>query len=53
MLKEAALAGAHIATVPPEVIDDMMNSELSELALKGFLDEWNKLPDESKNIFGE
>ena len=52
-VKEAALAGAHIATIPPEVIDDMMNSELSEVALRGFLDEWNKLPEESKNIFGE
>ena len=50
-VKEAALAGAHIATVPPTVLDDVMNSELSDLALKGFLEEWNKLSTEKKNIF--
>jgi transaldolase len=52
-VKEAALAGAHVATIPPEVIDDMMTSELSEVALKGFLEEWEKLPKNKKNIFGE
>jgi transaldolase len=52
-VKEAALAGAHIATIPPEVLDDMMTSELSEVALKGFLDQWDKLSNENKDIFGE
>ena len=52
-VKHAAIAGAHVATIPPEVIDDMMTSELSDVALNGFLDEWNKLPDEMKNIFGD
>lgn len=50
-VKEAALAGAHIATVPPNVLDDVMNSELSDLALKGFLEEWDKLATDKKNIF--
>jgi len=50
-VKEAALAGAHVATIPPEVIDQMMNSELSEIALEGFLEEWKKLPKEKRNYF--
>ena len=50
-VKEAALAGAHVATIPPEVLDQMMNSELSEIALKGFLDEWVKLPKEKRDYF--
>ncbi len=50
-VKEAALAGAHVATIPPEVLDQMMNSELSEIALEGFLDEWKKLPKEKRDYF--
>jgi transaldolase len=52
-VKKAAIAGAHVATIPPEVIDDMMTSELSEVALSGFLEKWEKLPKNKKNIFGE
>ena len=52
-VKKAAIAGADIATIPPNVIDDMMNSELSEVALKGFLEEWDTLPSEMKDIFGK
>jgi transaldolase len=50
-VKEAALAGAHVATIPPEVLDQMMNSELSKIALEGFLEEWEKLPKEKRNYF--
>jgi transaldolase len=50
-VKKAALAGAHVATIPPNVLDDMINNELSEVALNGFLEEWNKLPESKKNIF--
>ncbi len=42
-VKEAALAGADIATIPPEVLAQMMKSELTDLGLKGFLDEWAKM----------
>ena len=52
-VKKAAIAGADVATIPPNVIDDMMNSELSEVALKGFLEEWDTLPSEMKDIFGK
>jgi transaldolase len=40
-VKKAALAGAHIATIPPNVLDNMMESELTQVTLKGFLDEWS------------
>ncbi len=50
-VKEAALAGADVATIPPEVIDAMMNNELSELSLKGFLAEWDTLPSEKRSYF--
>jgi len=52
-VKNAALAGAHVATIPPEVIHDMLFSELSEVSLKGFLQEWEKLPAEKRNYFNE
>lgn len=51
-VKEAALAGAHVATIPPAVLEDMMRSELSEVALAGFLKEWETMPADKKNIFG-
>ena len=50
-VKEAALAGAHVATIPPEVLKQMMYSELSEIALDGFLKEWEKLPKEKREYF--
>jgi len=50
-VKEAALAGADVATIPPEVIDAMMKNELTELSLKGFLAEWDTLPSEKRSYF--
>jgi transaldolase len=50
-VKAAALAGADIATLPPEVLDQMMESELTDLGLKGFLSEWEKMPEEKRNYF--
>ncbi len=50
-VKHAALAGAHIATIPPEVLDAMMESELTDVSLKGFLAEWEKLPREKREYF--
>ena len=50
-VKEAALAGAHAATIPPDVIKQMMYSELSEIALEGFLKDWEKLPKEKREYF--
>lgn len=50
-VKKAALAGAHIATIPPDVLEQMMQSELTDLGLAGFLAEWNKLPADKRNYF--
>lgn len=50
-VKEAALAGAHCATVPPVALKDMVNNELTNVSLDGFLDSYHNLPDNMKNIF--
>ena len=50
-VKNAALSGAHVATVPPSVLHDMMYSELTEISLKGFLSEWDKLPADKREYF--
>ncbi|MFT7559304.1 MAG: transaldolase [Flavobacteriales bacterium] len=52
-VKEAALAGAHAATIPPAVLEDMLCSELSDLALTGFLNQWNAMSDDKKTLFDE
>ena len=38
---EAAVAGAHIATVPYDVFKKLPNHPLTDLGLKRFLDDWN------------
>lgn len=50
-VKYVALAGVHVATIPPEVLGEMMNSELTSLSLDGFLEEWNTLPEEDRKYF--
>jgi len=50
-VKEAALAGAHVATIPPEILDQMMRSELTDIALEDFLGQWDNLPDKLKTLF--
>jgi len=40
-VKEAALAGADCATVPPIALDDMINNELTKVSLDGFLADYN------------
>jgi len=39
---DAALIGAHVATVPPKVIYELYNHELTDKGLKAFLDDWTK-----------
>jgi transaldolase len=50
-VKETALAGAHVATIPPEVLEAMMFNELTEVSLRGFLDLWNEMPKEKREYF--
>lgn len=39
---EAAKLGAHVATMPPDVLDKMIKHPLTDVGLKRFLDDWAK-----------
>jgi transaldolase len=39
---EAAKLGAHVATMPPDVMDRMVKHPLTDIGLKRFLDDWQK-----------
>ena len=39
---DAALIGAHVATLPPKVINELYRHELTDKGLKAFLDDWEK-----------
>ena len=39
---DAALIGAHVATLPPKVIHELYSHELTDKGLKAFLDDWAK-----------
>lgn len=41
-VKEAALAGAHIATIPFNVIEKLSKHPLTDIGIERFLDDWNK-----------
>lgn len=41
-VKEAALAGAHIATIPFGVIEKLSKHPLTDIGIERFLDDWNK-----------
>jgi transaldolase len=43
-LVEAALCGAHVATIPFNVIQQLVKHPLTELGLKKFLEDWEKVP---------
>ena len=42
--KEAALLGADIATIPYQVIVQMINHPLTDIGIKKFLEDWDKVP---------
>lgn len=46
---EAALAGAHVVTVPPAVLDQVVKHPLTDVGLEKFLADWQKVP---QGIFG-
>jgi transaldolase len=41
---EAALAGAHVATVPYDVLKKMLKHNLTDEGIKKFLSDWEKVP---------
>ncbi len=49
-VKMAALSGADVVTIPPNVLEQMMNSELTQLGLKGFLDDWHRAFPQYNNL---
>jgi transaldolase len=44
---EAALAGAHIATIPPDVLDKMVKHPLTDIGIERFLADYKKIPPSS------
>ena len=47
---EAAMIGADIATIPPAVLDKMVNHPLTDVGIQKFLEDWKKVPkQQTKN----
>jgi len=42
---EAAKAGAHVATIPPNVLEEMLKHPLTDVGLKRFLEDWKKVQE--------
>lgn len=42
---EAAMIGADIATIPPSVLDKMVNHPLTDIGIERFLADWEKVKD--------
>ncbi|MCX7904914.1 MAG: fructose-6-phosphate aldolase, partial [Caloramator sp.] len=43
-VEKAALAGAHIATVPFKVLEQMTKHPLTDIGIERFLKDWEKVP---------
>jgi transaldolase len=43
-LLDAALAGAHVSTIPYNVIQQLVKHPLTDIGLKKFLEDWEKVP---------
>lgn len=41
---EAAMAGAHVGTLPPAVLRQMLKHPLTDIGLERFLSDWKKVP---------
>jgi transaldolase len=42
-VRDAAIAGSHVATVPPSVLELMMNHPLTDIGVSKFLDDWKRV----------
>lgn len=47
---EAALMGAHVATMPAKVLYQMFQHPLTDKGIAGFLADWEKLPQKSRKL---
>ncbi len=43
-IQEAALMGAHVATMPPKVLEQLLKHPLTDIGLERFLSDWEKVP---------
>ena len=43
-IREAALFGAHVATMPPKVLEQLLKHPLTDIGLERFLKDWEKVP---------
>ena len=50
---EAAMMGAHVATMPPKVLWQMTKHPLTDKGIEGFLADWAKMPAEMRSIVQE
>jgi transaldolase len=47
---DAAKIGADVVTLPPDVLEKMLKHQLTDIGLKNFLADWEKLKSEDPNI---
>ena len=47
---DAAKIGADVVTLPPAVLDKMLKHPLTDIGLKNFLADWDKLKSENPDI---
>ena len=47
---DAAKIGADVVTLPPAVLGKMLKHQLTDIGLKNFLADWEKLKAEDPNI---
>jgi transaldolase len=47
---EAALMGAHVATMPTKILYQMFQHPLTDKGIAGFLADWQKLPEKSRKL---
>lgn len=43
-VRDSAIIGAHIATIPPDIIGQMFKHPLTDVGIKKFLSDWEKVP---------
>ena len=49
-VKNAIINGADTITVTPEILENMMSNELSEISLDKFIEDWKTIPKNLRDI---
>lgn len=50
---QAALMGAHVSTIPPKVLWQLLQHPLTDKGIEGFLADWARLPKERRGAAGQ